>query len=130
MGSATGLSARGRPTAGLGSSPNQRSENSQIAEQNDAGLAAGGRGDFEVEEVQNSKALESASASDSVVSRLVTGRAATRAFSDIERDAEAGAVELVGKLGALERKPTNDVSAERQRESVSVPRGQAARSNR
>jgi hypothetical protein len=32
-----------------------------------------------------------------------------RAFSDIERSAEAGAIELVGEFGALEQEPANHV---------------------
>ena len=108
------------------SSTNQGGENGHHAEQNDAGLAAAGRGGFEVEEVEYGEAFERAAARDRVVAGwIATGTA--RAFSDIERDAEAGAVQLVGKLGALER---DNVGAEREGKSVRVPRGQAARSNR
>ncbi len=94
-----------------------------------AGFAAAGRRDLQIEEVQNSVALERASARDGVVAGLITARTA-RALSNVQRRAQAGAVELVGEFGPLQREPTDHVRSEGESKSVRVPQGQAARSKR
>ena len=104
----------------VGRSPsNQCGENSHQSKQNGAGLAAAGRGGFEIEEVEHSEALERAAACNRVVAGLVPAGAAC-SLGDVQRAAQTGAVKLVGKFGALERKPTNDVSAKAERKSVRV----------
>ena len=87
--------------------------------ENDAGFVAAGRRGLECEKVENGEALEGAAARDRVVAGLVAADAA-RALRDVERDAQAGAVELVGELGAFEREPADHVRAEGESEAVGV----------
>ena len=61
---------------------------------------------------------------------LVAWATAACTLRDVQRDAEAGAVELIGEFGALEREPANHVRAEGEGKAVRVPRGQASRSKR
>jgi hypothetical protein len=89
-----------------------------------------GRSGFEIKEVEHGEAFKCAASRDRLVAGLIARTGATRTLSDVESGAEACAIELIGKLGALERKPANDVRAECESKSVRVPRGQAARSNR
>ena len=75
---------------------------------------------FEVEEIENGEALERAAAGDRVAARLVARAGPPGALRDVERDAQAGAVELVGEFGALEREPADHVRAKHERETVGV----------
>lgn len=77
------------------SSSNQGGEDRHHSKQDGAGFAAAGRGDFEVEEVENGEALERVAARDRVVAGLVAAGTA-RSLRDVQRAAQTGAVELVG----------------------------------
>ena len=67
---------------------------------------------FEVEEVENRKALERAAARDSVVPGLITRAGPPGSLRDIERNAQARAVELIGEFGAFERQPADHMAPE------------------
>jgi hypothetical protein len=99
---------------------NQGGENGHQSEKNDASLrAAGGRG-FQIEQIEDRQALEGAASRHSVVASLVARGASAGTLRQIQNCADAGAIELVGQLGPLQRKPSNDVRPKSQREAVRV----------
>ena len=118
FGSPGGRDARG-PGDGGESAAHQGGEDGHETDEDHTGFAAAGRRGLEFEEIEDGEAVEGAPARDRVVAGLVAAGPAG-AFGDIERDAQASAVELIGEFGALERKPTNDVGPKSQSQAVRI----------
>jgi len=77
------------------SAPDEGGEDVQESKENGSGFGGGGGRSLEFEEIETGEALDGGSTCDGVVADAIASRAA-RTFRDIERDAQAGTIELVG----------------------------------
>ena len=99
---------------------NQGRQDVKHADEESAGLVRPRSRELEFEGVETGQALDCGTARYRVMARAFTGSGASRAFRDVQRNRDRGAVELIRELGAAKREPANDVTAEVDGEGVGV----------